>query len=50
MIEQPGTAAAEKRPAKRPMLPRERLAYSAMTARAPFKIPDGALAAGPKAQ
>jgi hypothetical protein len=42
MIKRPGKAAARKRPSKRPTLPTGRLAYSAITERAPLKLPDGA--------
>jgi hypothetical protein len=49
MIKRPGKTAAGQRPSKRPMLPADRLAYSAITERAPLKLPDGALAAGQKA-
>jgi len=49
MIKRPGKTAARQRPPKRPMLPTDRLAYSANTERTPLKLPDGALATGPKA-
>ena len=42
MIKRPGKTAARQRPPKRPMLPTDRLAYSAITERAPLKLPDGA--------
>jgi len=49
MIKHPGKTAARQRPPKRPVLPTDRLAYSAITERTPLKLPDGALATGPKA-
>ena len=55
MIKRPGKAAATQRPSKRPMLPMDRLAYSAITERAPLKfwtaaqIVDWFSAAEPKA-
>ena len=42
MFKHPGKTAARQRPPKRPMLPTDRLAYSAITERAPLKLPDGA--------
>jgi allantoinase len=42
MTSRPKKPAAKKKPAQRPMLPTDRIAYSPITERAPLKLPDGA--------
>ncbi len=42
MTTRPGKSARARRPSKQQMLPADRIAYSAITERAPLKLPDGA--------